>query len=172
MAYAYIVPGQRRVYAQPTGNTCWSAAFAMVKSWNSGARFHNPREAVVPMGTPWLGYYDTDTPIPPAQGDAFVAATGLVREPRFNPSVAGWHRLLVSYGLLWVSSVVPAGLHDRVLAGINGDGTPGGTVVYIMDPDGGRQYEQNYGEFSAQFEQQAGVAPFYSDYQILHYAPS
>jgi hypothetical protein len=172
MAYSYIVPGQRRLYAQPTSNTCWSTAFAMMKSWNTGARFHNVREAVVPMGQPWLGYFDTDTPVPPSQGDAFVAATGLTREPRFNPDVAGWHRLLVSYGLLWVSSMVPAGLHDRVLAGINGDGSPGGTSVYIMDPNGGRQYEQNYGEFSAQFERQAGIAPFYSDYQILHYTPS
>ena len=169
MPYAYIVPGVRRVYAQPTGNTCWSAAMAMVKSWYTGTRFHVVREAVVPMGSPWVGYYDTDTPIPPAQGDAFVTATGLIREPRFNPDVAGWNRMLVSYGLLWVSSVVPAGLHDRVIAGINGDGSAAGTSVYIMDPDGGRQYEQNYGEFAAQFERQAGVAPFYSDYQIMHF---
>lgn len=171
-SYSYIVPGTRPVYAQPTSNTCWSGAYTMLKSWNTGRRFHNIREAVVPMGQPWLGYFDTDTPIPPAQGNQFVAATGMVREPRFNPDVAGWNRLLVSYGLLWVSSMVPAGLHDRVMAGINGDGSPAGTVVYIMDPDGGRQYEQNFGEFARQFELQAGVDPFYSDYQILHYAPS
>jgi hypothetical protein len=169
MPYSYIVPGARRIYAQPTGNTCWSAAMAMVKSWYTGRSYHVVRECVVPMGSPWVGYYDTDTPIPPTQGNAFVAATGLIREPRFNPDVGGWNRMLVSYGLLWVSSVVPAGLHDRVMAGVKGDGSAANTVVYIMDPDGGRQYEQNFGEFQAQFERQAGVDPFYSDYQILHF---
>lgn len=168
--YAFIVGGRKDIYAQPTGNTCWSAAYTMLMAWHDRRRFHNIREAIAPMGQPWLGYYDTDTPIPPAQGDAFVAATGLVREPRFNPDIGGWHRLLVTYGLLWVSSVVPAGLHDRVLAGISGDGSAANSSVYVMDPDGGRMYEQNFGDFTAQFQSQAGVEPFYSDYQILHYA--
>ncbi len=169
MAYSYIVPGTRRVFAQPTSNTCWSAAMTMVKSWYTGTRYHNIRECVSPMGAPWLGYFDTDTPIPPAQGDAFVRATGLIRAPRFSPDAGAWNRMLVSNGLLWVSTMVPAGLHDRVVAGINGDGSPANTVVYIMDPDRGRQYEMNFGDFAAQFDAQAGVEPFYSDYQILHF---
>ena len=169
MPYAYTVPGRRRVYAQPTDETCWSAAYTMMKSWYNGTQFNNVREAVVPMGQPWLGYFDTNTPIPPAQGDAFVAATTLDREPRFNPDVGGWHRMLVTYGLLWVSSMVSAGLHDRVMAGINGDGSAARTTVLIMDPDGGRQYNQNFGEFQAQFEGQASVEPFYTDYQILRF---
>jgi hypothetical protein len=41
-----------------------------------------------------------------------------------------------------------------------------------MDPDGGRQYNQNFGEFQAQFEGQARVEPFYTDYQILHFPPA
>ena len=169
-AFNYIVPGRKPVYAQPTGLTCWSAAYTMLMAWHDQRQFHSIRQAITPMGQPWLGYFDTNTAIPPQSGDSFVAATGLVREPRLNPDLGGWMLLLRRYGLLWVSSMVPAGLHDRVMAGVGGDGSPGGSSVYIMDPDGGRQYEQNFGAFMQQFEGQAGVEPFYSDYQILHYA--
>ncbi len=171
MAYSYIVPGRRTLFAQPTNNTCWSAAYTMLMAWHDQRRFHNIREAIAPMGQPWLSFFDTDTAIPPARGNDFVAATGLVREPRLNPDLGAWYTLLQRYGLLWVSTMVPEGLHDRVVAGVNGDGSPKGSSVYIMDPtNGGSQYELNFGTFVKQFEGQAKVEPFFDDYQILHYA--
>jgi hypothetical protein len=41
--------------------------------------------------------------------------------------------------------------------------------MYIIDPDGGRQYTQAMSDFIIGYEGQASVAPFYDDYQILHF---
>lgn len=168
MAFSYYVHGFRPIYAQPTANTCWSACYTMMRSYRTGTKYHNCREGIQPMGDYWLKFFDTDTPVPQYLGDKFVTDTNLTKEPRFNPNPAGWNRLLVSYGLLWVSTLMPQGLHDRVVAGIDGDGSPEGTTILIMDPNGGRQYAQNYGEFAAQYEAQAGAGAFNTDYQILH----
>jgi hypothetical protein len=86
-----------------------------------------------------------------------------------NFSPQGWERLLRSHGLIWVSGTVPGGIHDRILEGIVGDETGGGTLMHIMDPDGGRRYTETLSTFIVGFEGQAAVEPFHSDYQVLHF---
>lgn len=166
----FIVIGTRYVYAQPSGMSCWATVYAMMKAWKRGQGFASVRAAVEPLGQPWLGYFDRDTGIPPTDGARFEAAVGFVREPRFNPSPAGWEQMLRRYGLLWVSGTVTGGIHDRIVEGISGDGTANGTQMYIVDPDGGRRYQESLGTFIRGFEGQAAVEPFYDDYQILHFA--
>ena len=53
-------------------------------------------------------------------------------------------------GLLWVSTLMPAGIHDRVMAETDHDRSAGNTKVYVLNANGGRQYEPNYGEFAKQ----------------------
>ena len=40
----------------------------------------------------------------------------------------------------------------------------------IIDPAGGRRYNETLDTFIQGFEGQAAVEPFYQDYQILHFA--
>lgn len=166
----YTVPGLKFVYAQPSTMACWATVYTMMKSWKRGTGYPNIRGAIVPLGTPWITYFDSNTGIPPAQGSGFQAAVGLVQEPRSNPSPQGWQALLQQYGLLWVTGTVPGGIHDRILQGISGDETGPGTFMSIIDPSGGRQYLESLDTFLAGFEGQSKVEPFYSDYQILHFA--
>lgn len=169
MAVNYIVPGQKNLFAQPNTMACWATVYAMMKSWKSGQRFANIRAAVSTLGQPWLGYFDRNTGIPPSEGMRFERATGLTREPRMNFSPQGWESLLRSHGLIWVSGTVPGGIHDRILEGIVGDETGDGTMMHIMDPDGGRRYTETLSTFIVGFEGQAAVEPFYDDYQVLHF---
>ncbi len=169
MAVNYIVPGQKNLYAQPNTMACWATVYAMMRSWRSGQRFTNIRSAVATLGEPWLGYFDRNTGIPPSEGLRFERATGLIREPRMNLSPTGWESHLRQYGLMWVSGTVPGGIHDRILEGITGDETGGGTQMHIMDPNGGTRYTETLSTFLVGFEGQAAVEPFYDDYQILHF---
>ncbi|MBI3682292.1 MAG: hypothetical protein HY235_18085, partial [Acidobacteria bacterium] len=86
MAVNCTVPGGRFLYAQPNTMACWATAYAMMRAWRQGRGFPNIRAAIVPLGQPWLGFFDGNTGLPPAQGSAFERAVTLVREPRFNPS--------------------------------------------------------------------------------------
>lgn len=169
MAVNYMVPGPRFVYAQPSTMACWATVYTMMQAWRQRRGFANIRAAISPLGQPWLGYFDRNTGIPSSQGKNFERAVGLTREPRFNPSAEGWQSLLQRYGLLWVSGTVPGGIHDRILEGISGDGTGPGTQMSIVDPAGGRRYAETLATFIRGFEGQAGVEPFYQDYQILHF---
>jgi hypothetical protein len=170
MAVNYRVPGQRTVYAQPNTMACWATVFAMMSSWKQGVTFPNIRAAIIPLGQPWLGYFDGNTGISATVGTAFERAVGLTREPRSNLSPEGWMSLLQKCGLLWVTGTLTGGgLHDRILEGIAGDGTGPGTQMYIVDPAGGRRYPETLDIFLKGFEGQAAVEPFYQDYQILHF---
>ena len=169
MAVNYLVPGLKFVYAQPNTMACWATVYAMMKAWKQKKGFPNIRAAIVPLGQPWLGIFDRNTGINPSQGTSFERAVGLTREPRFNPSPQGWQAMLQQYGLLWVTGTVPGGIHDRILEGISGDETGPGTNMAIMDPDGGRRYQEPLATFIQGFEGQAQVEPFYEDYQILHF---
>jgi hypothetical protein len=148
---------------------CWATVYAMMKAWKQNAGFPNIRAAIVPLGQPWLGYFDNNTGLPFNQGSNFEQAVGLTREPRFNPSPQGWQSMLQSHGLLWVTGTVPGGVHDRILEGISGDETGPGTNMLIIDPAGGRRYRETLATFIQGFEGQAAVEPFYQDYQILHF---
>ena len=171
MAANYTVPGHTFAYAQPSSMACWATVYAMMQAWKRHHGFLTIREAIVPLGQPWLGYYDRNTGVPSSAGTLFEHAVGLVREPRFNPSPKGWQSMLVQYGLLWVTGAVPGGIHDRILCGIRGDETGPGTRMSIIDPDRGRRYDETLATFISGFEGQAAVEPFYKDYQILHFLP-
>ena len=166
----YTVPGIKFVYRQPNTMACWATVYAMMRAWKRGTGFPQIRGAIVPLGTPWITFFDSNTGIPPAQGQNFQSAVGLLQEARGNPSPQSWQSMLQRYGLLWVSGTVPGGIHDRILQGISGDETGPGTFMSIIDPNGGRQYLESLDTFLAGFEGQARVEPFNSDYQILHFA--
>ena len=82
-------------------------------------------------------------------------------------TVEGFRNLLESYGPLWVAGAVP-GAHVRVVYGIYGDGTPGGTRLLVHDPWGsnlsrvpttaelaanrGQSYERTFTQFMTETE--------------------
>ena len=84
-------------------------------------------------------------------------------EPLMCYDASGWLQMLRRYGSLAVVTANP--FHARIMIGMNGDGTPGGTQVILIDPAGGRRYNQDFATFTRDFE---GVATS-TRYQLWHF---
>jgi Papain-like cysteine protease AvrRpt2 len=96
----------------------------------------------------------------------------MVFEPMMNLTIAGWVNQLRTRGLLWVgtlNSIGPgAGLHSRIVEAMSGDGTVDGTVMHIVDPAGGRKYQEKFRDFITKYE--GAFAQASGDYfQIRHF---
>lgn len=80
--------------------------------------------------------------------------------------------MLRQHGLLWMRASVTVnpntGLHSRMLEGITGSGQPATTSMKIIDPDGSKQYSENFLVFLAKYE--SGIRTAKGDYfQIRHF---
>jgi hypothetical protein len=74
-------------------------------------------------------------------------------------------------GPVWVASASMAGgviqRHVRVLTGVSGDGTPDGTILDIVDSDGGRHYRESVADFGRTIETRGGYSDFFA--QFMYY---
>lgn len=174
----YTVPGTKVVLAQPSGMSCWATVYTMMISWRRRQCFAI-RDALSALGQKWVDHFDGDRGLPGSEGRNFEHAAGIVRQPRMNYTIQGWSELLQDFGLLWVShaGLARSGrlyIHDRILEGILGNETPRGTTMKIIDPDGGRRYNERFTTFLPNYERQADSRhfsdrTFYDDYQVLHF---
>ncbi|MEQ1868665.1 MAG: papain-like cysteine protease family protein [Vicinamibacterales bacterium] len=139
---------------QQTGMSCWAAGTAMIAGWRD-------RTSIDPKAVADRVQYNYEKGLFGTDREVFNA-WGLVAEPLQSYSVEGYRQMLERYGPLWVSSAVPS-THIRVITGIDGDGTPGGTYLYINDPwqagmtnfalpNEGNQYAITYQDFEQQLE--------------------
>lgn len=104
-----------QLVAQTTGDNCWAAAASMVVGWRD-------RMSIDPALLPR-----------PADIPALARAFDLEIEPAQSYTVDGFADLLTRKGPLWVAALVP-GFHAIVVTGIQGDGDPDTTLVYVSDP--------------------------------------
>lgn len=150
---------------QTTEVSCWAAATAMIIGWRDMVVLE-PVEIAEGVGY-WAQYnneqYRTDRLLEPDDLNMFEA-WNLVPDTRFNYSLNDIAQLLWDYGPLWVASdehltgdSTHYG-HIRVIRGIEGDGTPAGTLLHINDPwdrnrtrfrqpNRGSQYTETFEEF-------------------------
>jgi hypothetical protein len=125
------------------------------------------------VGTRYLTYFQANTGLPPAEFAPFLRAAGMSHQPMANLPVSDWEGLLTRYGLLWVgtlASVAPrSGLHSRIIEGIVGTGTASGASFMIIDPAGGRRYNEPFNDFISKYE--GGIrAATGAYYQIRHFS--
>jgi hypothetical protein len=144
---------------QQTGFSCWAAGAAMLVSWRDKVSV-DPSEIARANGY-WAQYAAGLHP----EDVSMFRTWRLTPEAAQSYTVAGFADLLRKYGPLWVASAEP-GPHIRVVTGIVGDGTPGGTLVYISDPweqgmaafrlpNNGSRYTETYQRFVEKQEQLA-----------------
>ena len=65
--------------------------------------------------------------------------------------------MLKRFGPVWVTTAFPLpdkkwGLHARVVSAIKGDGSPDGTKLHIIDPDGGQESDITISAFAKEME--------------------
>jgi peptidoglycan hydrolase-like protein with peptidoglycan-binding domain len=172
----YRVPGIKSVLAQPSSMSCWATVYCMMRSWKEQQSFPI-RDAVLKVGTKWANYYDKSYPptnagLPSDQFAPFLADAGMTHQPMANLMIEQWARLMRRHGLLWigaaVTTAVNSGLHSRILEGMHGDGHHDSTWMKIIDPDGGKTYDEPFMIFLAKYE--AGIMSVGGDYfQIRHF---
>jgi hypothetical protein len=83
----------------------------------------------------------------------------LQADPPMSYSVGGMLRLLKERGPLWVTTdedpTANFAIHARVVTGMFGNGSPGGTFLRINDPAGGVQRIESFRVFMQKFEEVA-----------------
>lgn len=141
--------------AQPSPKACWATAFTMMKAWKAQASY-DIAKAVATVGPKYSEYFLKDSGLPASEFGAFLLAAGVSHQAQINLSVQGWVDQLKAHGLTWVGTMnsiaPPAGLHSRIVEGVEGDGSASGTLMKIIDPDGGRQYSETFISFVRKYE--------------------
>lgn len=151
----YKIPGVMAVIAQPKSMACWATAYTMLESWRRQQSI-TIETAMTDLGADWMNKFTGNLGLFKRDEPAFIQATGLVSYEPMSMSIGGYLDILKNNGPIWITAnETPGGnwtLHARLIVGMKGDGTPGGTNLLIVDPAGGRQYEENFNVFWRKFE--------------------
>jgi uncharacterized protein YycO len=154
----YAIPGPIDVMAQRDSMACWATVFTMMYGWK--VRASMPVEhALGTVGQNWVKMYTDNTGLSSADKVKFLAEAGLIAEAPQSFSVEGWEHLLRNYGPIWVTTdedVRPGlknfSIHARIVTSIRGDGTAEGTRIHVIDPAGGREYDETIADFIPKYE--------------------
>ncbi len=145
----YAVPGPFNILAQPSSMTCWAAVGAMMISWHDHMSY-SIENALSKCGTNWLTKFAKNEGLQAADHDWFVNAAGMQHEPLMSFPAQTWEQMLRESGPVAVVTANP--FHARIMVGIRGDGTLGGTTVDLIDPAGGTRYPLPFSIFTQNFE--------------------
>ncbi len=167
----YMVPGMKVVLAQPSSMACWATVYTMMISWKRQQSM-GIRQAVNDVDPKYAKIYDDNTGLPSTEFKPFLNAAGMSYEPMANLMIEAWVDLLRAYGLLWVGTLAGvspgSGLHSRIIEGMRGDGHADDTYMKIIDPAGGKRYEELFQTFLTKYE--GGFIDANSEYyQIRHF---
>jgi hypothetical protein len=166
------VPGDIKDIRQPDGMSCWATVYTMLHGWKT----KNPlsiRDALTASGKRWLDVFNAGTGLMADEKTDFLNDVGLVARPPQSHSIEGWRDLLATYGPLWVTTDEdPSGqfaIHARLLYRMHGDGTPGGTTMYFVDPGDGKRHSESFAAFMEKYESEARDPGRPLRIQIVHW---
>lgn len=169
-SFDYDAPGIVPAIAQPSSMTCWATVATMMVSWKNGTSM-TIQSAMDAAGAVYRTKFDNDLGLSGSEKPAFLKLLGLRGEPPMAYSVDGLLSLLKSHGPLWVTTdeqpAADFAIHARIVTGMFGDGTVGGTSIRITDPAGGRQYAESFATFVTKFEEVTGAGDL--RVQVVHF---
>ncbi|HZX97265.1 MAG TPA: N-acetylmuramoyl-L-alanine amidase [Myxococcales bacterium] len=131
---------------QLTGMSCWAAGAAMIIGWRDCIDVD--AEELARGSGRWEEYREG---LRPHDVEELARAWGLASAPALPLTVSRLRQFLEERGPLWVGEASPE-LHVIVVAGAQGDGTPDGTWVKVIDPwpvGRGERYTVPFHEFAA-----------------------
>lgn len=161
--------------AQPTPNTCWATAAAILYCWKT--QTSSDIATILSTAAPrFLPMFQADQALPGSQKGDLLQSLGLTTEPPEDFAVDGWAQLLQTFGALWVTTNEGTqqnfSAHARILKGISGDGNPDTTLMDIIDPGDGTEYSESVTDFSRKFDDVAvadmGAGARFRP-QVVHY---
>jgi len=141
--------------------TCWATVYTMMVSWKRQMSIPI-RDAVGAVDPKYADLYDAGlraaNPLgmPSTEFALFLRKAGMTHEPMMNLTIPAWLEMLRRRGLLWIGSLnvigPGAGLHSRIIEGMHGHGSAGNTWFKIIDPAGGRRYNERFDAFLSKYE--------------------
>ena len=156
---SYDIPGTFEPLQQRTSMVCWATVATMLVSWRDQVSI--PIEAVCDRAGPeYRRKYENNEGLPRDQKPDFLRRLDLEEEPPANYIISAYMGMLQAYGPLWVTTDVGTGqgyvaIHARIMTGLQGDGTPDGTYVWLVDPATGQRTQETFSHFASTFEQMA-----------------
>ena len=162
----YTVPGYIPAMAQPSTQTCWATAAAILLSWRNQASY-GPQQAAAMAGQQYLRRFQSNQGLPGEEKSKFLSSVGLRSQPLRGYTVQGFTALLQSRGALWTTTSELAGIHARIVTGIYGNGTPNGTSLRGIDPATGRQFTERFSDFMRKYDRAQAETGF--AVQIVHF---
>lgn len=140
---------------QSKSMSCWAAAAAMMLSWKAGLPI-SEREAARRAGATLEAKFNANAGLPGTEIATLAQALGLTVEAPQNYLPTGYHSLLVAHGPLWIGTAIFSQTqtykHVRIVRGIIGDGGIDTSSLFIVDPDGGRDYQESVRQFASELE--------------------
>lgn len=150
VVYPTVVPVK-----QPSNNTCWAAAWTMLKSWKENRKL-SIEAAVSMLGPEWLGYLKQDKGLE-AQTfteQRFLDASHLNSKPPANYLPSVYVDLLASEGPLWINT--GDGILNHAMLMVSAQTTQGGRINFrFADPQSGSFTTKSDETFFQDFEREA-----------------
>jgi len=148
---------------QLTGMSCWAAAAAMVVGWRDHQSVDGP--GIARGARRWKAF---ERGLLPSDVDLLAEAWRLQVETPRVWTVGELAALMTRVGPLWVGEADPD-LHVVVIASLEGDGTPDGTDVEVLDPwpiGRGERYTLTFRELMENFHAASRMVGLHA--QLLH----
>lgn len=172
---SFRIPGMVPPIRQPKSADCWATVTTMMVAWKEDwreSRLDPIRPVISRYGQKYLDLYDNNRGLPLSDWPEFMVLVGLVAQPGMSRTPEGWAQLLRSYGpiFVWSEGGGPndGWSHGRIIVGIEGDGTPDGTRMQIVDPATGTEYAETLTRFAQLYEAQDPLA---WEAQVVHWPP-
>jgi Papain-like cysteine protease AvrRpt2 len=113
------------------------------------------------VGEPYISLFNRDIGLSTRQKPALLRALGLVAEPSMNYEVAGFVALFNQKAPLWITTDegndwADQAIHARIVIGVQGNGSIDGTLLSIIDPATGTNYQETFRSFATKYERVVG----------------
>jgi hypothetical protein len=175
-AFDFTVPGGISALAQPDEMSCWATVATMMLGWKTQSTT-DMASVVAEAGPEYVTAFKNKTGLKREEKLKFVQQLGMKPDEGNFASHNYDYFLdeLKTFGPLWMtvdSSDKELAPHAKILYGMRGDGTPTGTLMRVIDPNGGKRYEITFEQFTNEYESLARETPADQDLfiQIVRFA--
>ncbi len=167
---SFAVEGDVPAIAQPKSMACWATVTTMNMSWKN-QQSYSIESAMDSLGSDFREIFDDNTGLAPDRVQDLSNATGMRVEYQRCETPDSILQLLQNYGPLVIiddEDPSPAfAVHARIVRGIYGDGDAANTHLKIVDPDGGKTYDESFQDFTSKYEAMADATGW--NLQMMHY---
>jgi hypothetical protein len=155
------VPGIFFTRKQPSKNSCWATAVAMLYSWKQQRSVSET--AVLKAYPEYLQLFKegNKSGITIAQELYLYKNLGVAIEKQLNPTIEGWAEYINTNGPLSITidAKPPYGgtIHAIILTAIYGESTGLRTRIIYADPADGKLHDQDFLDFMKMYEAKSSV---------------